>query len=332
MHRYTLLFLTLCAVAQTRSAAQEPTVYAAVMTSGAFVVGAANSGTGLYMQTPSQDTVWKHTGPARIRANAMAVDAGSGGRVLYIAAGNGLHRSTDAGEHWRTLTDWRVTEVLDVVLDPFDTRRILIATAYGVFRSSDAGETWRAVNSGRAAPYYTPAILADRHTRDRYYCAAEDGLYVSSNGGQSWRRSTLPRTQCATVAAHPVVPGLLAAGSEGSGLWISSDAGRTWNRAALPAALSIVYAITFDPSDPTVIYAGGKSAGIWSTRDGGASWTMAAGTEGWSVDALAVDPTHPARLYAGVVWLGFRRSDDGGRTWNYAGLLDSHAAAITILP
>ena len=96
--RYRLTFfalLFLVALAPPRLAGQVPsqktTVFAAVTATRLFVVGAANPQTGVFVRQPGDDTLWGHKGAKTIRAFGVALAPGSKGRVVYIAAGNGVH-------------------------------------------------------------------------------------------------------------------------------------------------------------------------------------------------------------------------------------------------
>ncbi len=57
-------------------------------------------------------------------------------------------KTTNGGESWRIMTDWRITEVLKVVIHPKDKNIIFIATPYGVFKSNDAGWNWKEKSNG----------------------------------------------------------------------------------------------------------------------------------------------------------------------------------------
>ncbi|MBL0174473.1 MAG: hypothetical protein IPP94_04255 [Ignavibacteria bacterium] len=328
--RHCVPALVLCAfLACTVSAQQRSTVYTSVISTGAFIVGAANSETGLFYQAGNGDTAWTHTGPMRIRANGFAVDERSRGRILYIAAGNGVHRSSDAGATWRVLTDWRVTEVLSIALDPRRPGRLVIGTAYGVFVSKDTGATWKPGNAGRKKPLFTSMVAADPHARDRYYCTAEDGLYRSDDGARTWKRTSLRATAVRSVAVHPGRAGMLAAGTENEGLHLSTDAGRSWTRCTAGIAHETFWAIAFDPSNPTRIYAGGHESGVYISRDFGASWVRSVkGLKVTTVHSLAVDPLDARVLYASTSWGGIFRSRDAGDSWEYAGLTDSQVVCV----
>ena len=318
--------LTVSATAQTQS-----TVYMSVISSGAFVVGAANSQTGLFFHNTDTDTVWQHAGPTRIRANGFAVDPASGGRRLYIAAGNGVHASTDAGRSWRMLTDWRITEALSIAIDPHRNSRLFLGTAYGVFVSVDAGATWKPSNKGRRAPFFTQQIVADARIPGRVYCAAEDGLYRSDDGATSWKRTGLTAIELRCIAVDPANSTVLLAGTENDGLHRSSDAGRTWTRCPTGSD-STFYTVVFDPTNAGSAFAGGHQTGVFRSVDGGISWQRSvAGLKATSVHALAVDPLHHERVYAGTIWGGVYRSTDAGVSWLYAGLIDSQVVCLSIL-
>jgi photosystem II stability/assembly factor-like uncharacterized protein len=324
--------LALAALATPALAQQEQsTVYLSVISSGAFVVGAANSETGLFFRGTDTDTSWKHTGPMRIRANGFAVDTSSGGRTLYIAAGNGVHRSTDAGATWRVLTDWRITEVLGIAIDPHRRGRLFISSAYGAYVSTNGGDTWNPCNTGRTAPLFTQQIAVDPRVRDRVYCTGEDGLYRSDDGARTWKRCSLPARELRCVSISPVDSKTLLAGTENDGLYQSSDAGATWKRCATGGD-STFYAAVFDPSNSKALYAGGHQTGVYRSLDGGGTWTQSTrGFKSTSVHALAVDPLHPERVYAGTIWGGVYRSADAGLTWTYAGLSDSQVVCLSIV-
>src|SRR5512136_2180739 len=105
------LLAVLSALALQEARSQQPTVYASVVTTKLFVVGAANPETGLFYQKPLDDTTWHHTGPNNIRAFGVQTDVAPRGQVMYIASGNGLHKTTNGGKHWRITTGWEITEV-----------------------------------------------------------------------------------------------------------------------------------------------------------------------------------------------------------------------------
>src|SRR5512133_3885137 len=124
---------------------------------------------GIFVSTDAGRT-WTHRG-WREYVRVFYTEAGPDG-TLWSACGNGVMRSTDRGESWKITTDWTVTEVLKVKVDPSRPRTVVAATAYGVIRSTDHGESWTSQNTGLRRPF-TSDILVDRTNGRRVFVATE---------------------------------------------------------------------------------------------------------------------------------------------------------------
>ncbi len=111
-------------------------------------MGGSSNGSGLY-QSDDTGKTWRHLGWNNIKCFSMDMVQSSNGRILYEATGLGVLRSVDGGEHWKQLTDWRISEVMDIMINPYNKdhyNEIDIATAHGLRRSLDGGQTWEAVS------------------------------------------------------------------------------------------------------------------------------------------------------------------------------------------
>ncbi len=312
--------------------AQESTVYCSVVATKLFVVGAANPRTGLHFQHPSADTVWQHTGPNNIRAFGLAIQPGSDQRVLYIASGNGLHKSTDAGLTWKITTGWNITEVLGVSPDPLNPDRVYIATPYGVFRTTDGCRSWTECNRGLGSTFVSQ-VLASPFADRTVYCVTEDGAYVSRDGAETWERMGLSVGNVRTIAQHPRDPRILAVGTENHGIYMSTNGGRWWTRREAGVDHLTFYAVAFDPNAPDTMYAGGYVTGIYKSTDAGQTWKRAnTGLNVLTFHTIAVDPRQSQRVYAGAYWGGVYRSENGGGTWTPLGPPDSQVWTISIQP
>lgn len=117
-----------------------------------------------------------------------AVDT-SNGRILYLAAGNGIHRSTDYGQSWKIVTDWRMTEVLDVKVDQRNPNYIYAATAFGFWRSTDRGETWENPDGELKEKYcYRMPHNDNAEMLLMSTCSSTDSSnYYSKDLGLTWR-------------------------------------------------------------------------------------------------------------------------------------------------
>jgi len=325
--RWFACAVLVCSVSLT-TLAQEATVYATVISTKLFVVGAPNPKTGVFFQHPSEDSVWHHTGAVNIRGNGYAPFPPSKGRIAYIASGNGLHKTTDGGAFWKIVTGWEITEVLGVAADPRNASNVFIASAYGVYKTSDGGSSWRQVYKG-----FTSGVIVDHANSSILYCAAEAGAFKSTDGGETWKRTGLSVSRIRTIRQNPKDPKTLLVGTEENGIYRTTDAGETWIKMEAGIDHPTFYAIAFDPTDPSIVYAGGYSTGVYKSTDGGTSWSHSC--HGFVVDhihSIAVDPFQHDRVYAATLGDGVYRSDDGGKTWHNTGLPESEVWSISIQP
>jgi photosystem II stability/assembly factor-like uncharacterized protein len=312
---------------------QQSTVYVSVLSSAIYVVGAANSQTGLYYQHPSDDTVWQHSGPTRIRAFSVAVDPTKRGERILIGSGNGVHETEDGGKSWRITTDWKITEVLCVKIDPANLNRIFITTPYGIYKSDDNASTWTPSIKGLKNSTFVSSIVINRHDSNILYCSTEDGVYISTDGGEKWQRTELSVPGIRTIDENPKKPGMLIAGTENNGIYISQDGGKIWKKAEGGIDHATFYVIAFDPNNTDIIYAGGYVTGVYKTTDGGNSWRrFSEGLANLNIHSIAVDPTNSERIYAGTMGDGVYRSEDGGKLWKFAGLSNTAVWTIFVLP
>ncbi len=180
MIRWLLLLCVLAAPSLT--IAKHMRIYAVVVGNddpSNFMAG-SSLGSGLW-QSDDTGRTWLQLGWRHIKAFSM--DHDSNGRTLYLAAGNGVLKSNDHGLTWKVMTDWRVAEVMDVLVHPKQRNIIIAATAHGMIKSTDAGITWKPAHKGIKQPYTSRVYWFD----ELLYACTEDGLYYSENDAVSWR-------------------------------------------------------------------------------------------------------------------------------------------------
>jgi hypothetical protein len=147
-------------------------------------MGGSSMGGGLWVSDDTGKT-WSQLGWKHVKCYSVAV--ARYGRIIYQACGNGLLKSSDAGQSWKIMTDWRHAEVMDVATDPRDSRRVYLATAHGLWRSTDGGETWRA-SSDTSKPFFATRIVIDPRRPGHLIAAANSALYRSTDYGKRFKR------------------------------------------------------------------------------------------------------------------------------------------------
>ena len=276
------------------------------------------------------DTTWRKV----TRSNLIALGLGYFGRNNcarhYIAAGNGVHRSTDGGRSWRILTSWRTEEILGVLPDPVDSNVIFAATVQGVFKSTDDGETWTKKEKGMKR-WYAKKLVMDCRDRHRLYAVMEDGLYRSVDGGEHWVAMKTGVKGILTLFQVPAEPRILLAGTEDGGVCRSLDGGESWERTGGLDSRSI-YALAAS-RDGKEYYAGGYCTGLWRSRDKGSHWEqITPQPETESVYTIFVYPSDGNHLLVGTSGLGVYESTDCGSTWRQAGLMGAQVKQLEMYP
>ena len=299
----------------------DATLYTAVVEAQGYVVGAENAPSGLHRRGPNAD--WAHLGWTNVRNFGVAAVPGRPD-TLFLAAGNGVLRSTDGGASWRVTTGWHITEVLDVVASPHEPERVYIASAYGVWRSPDLGETWTEVNNGIPAPQatYTPAVAVDQQQEGHVVAGSEAGLFRTTDAGAHWQPVGPRDVPIRDVQQSAANPSLWLAGTQDHGALVSRDGGKTWQALGCGASEETVFAVAADPTAPQRVAVAGYQTGVYVSDDAGASWRRAEGLgDDRSIHALAFEPGGEGRLWAGTLGAGvFHTGEAVAGRWTRSGL------------
>src|SRR5213075_51016 len=135
------------------------------------------------------------------------------------------------------------------------------------------------------------------------------GLWLSGDGGESWRRvmkGLWSESRVFGLTVHPHEPRTVFAGAD-DGVYKRSDGGQSFERLDSPMNRLDVWKIAIDPVDPDTIFAGTRPAALFRSKDGGRSWKKlpAAIAEECPnvriprVTALTVDPSDHRNVWPG---------------------------------
>ncbi len=249
---------------------------------------------------------------------------------MYLAGGNGLHRSSDGGKTWKVLTGWSTEDILSVAPHPDNPAVVYISTPFGIYKTDDDGKSWVERMTGMRR-WFVQRVRIDVLNADMLYAAAEDDLYRSVDGGMTWKPMEVGAPQILEVVQHSTQPATLFVGTEDHGVYVSHDGGSSWLRGdGIPA--SAIYCIAISPGGDTA-YAGGYRTGLWRSLDRGRFWQrieIPAKIE--AIYAVTINPANKDHIVIGTNGEGVFESFDGGITWNHAGLFGAHIQQVEFIP
>ncbi|MEO6772710.1 MAG: glycoside hydrolase [Kofleriaceae bacterium] len=241
--------------------------------------------------------------------------------------GNGLYRSDDAGETWRSVTtDDRALmkigggDLMVPVVDPTNPEVVYVASIVAM-KSRDGGKTWTWLRGAPGGDDYQN-LWIDPHDPERIVLVADQGAVVTVDGGATWSSwYNQPTAQLYHVAVTADVPYRVCSGQQESGSVCIASRGidgsigeRDWHPAAI---IEYGYAAP-DPRDPDVIYGAGRtevSRYRWSTHQAqNVTPLVLRGTSrAERTQPIMFSPVRPDLLYyaANVVF----SSTNGGQSW-----------------
>jgi photosystem II stability/assembly factor-like uncharacterized protein len=207
-------------------------------------------------------------------------------RVLYVAAfGRGVYKSLDGGKTW-TLKNNGISGsepfAYRLTLDATGTVYLVIARRStdgevgneedgALYRSSDGAEHWTRIllPSGVNGPR---GLAVDPRNAKRLYLAAwgrnlphhaeGGGVYLSEDGGKSWKASWTRDQHVYDVTIDPKHSDVVYAAGYESSVWRSGDKGKTWKR--IPGFnFKWVNRVIPDPQHEDMIYITTFGGGVW---------------------------------------------------------------------
>jgi photosystem II stability/assembly factor-like uncharacterized protein len=234
---------------------------------------------------------------------ALAVSGDS----LFAGTYDGVFLSTDDGRSWAQLSwNFRTHErVLSLAVNGTDV--LAGCDNGGIYLSPDLGRRWAMVNAWIDPPRtIAPGIYTDQTKvlnvsiagKTHIIVGRENGLFVSTNRGQTWRPTGVTRQ----IYSLSVIGSAIFAGGAG-GVLISKDNGRSWTPRAI--GLNNPYPVEAFAVKGDRIYV--AQQGVYVSSDGGGSWTsINDGLPDTQMVGLAVNDTH-LFVRTSLGWLFARR-------------------------
>ncbi len=278
--------------------------------------------------------------------NVVYVGTGSEAIRSNVSIGKGIYKSTDAGRTWRFVGLRDGGQIGAIVVHPTNPDIVYAAVlgnpfansrTRGVYRTRDGGTTWQQMlflsdstgavdielQPGSPDVVYASMWHGARRPWTIISGGAEDGIYRSRDGGESWSRlnNGLPtgvvgKSDLAVSAAAPMRVYALVEAKVGGGLYRSDDAGERWSLInTTPGLITRPFYydnVDADPTNADVVYAG--TEGFYKSTDGGRTFRTMRTPHGDNHD-MWINP-RDGRIFIQSNDGGANVTLNGGTTWS----------------
>ncbi len=231
---------------------------------------------------------------------------------------------------------------------------IYVGTASGgVWKTTNNGVTWKPIFDDQEMSTIGDVTIAPSNPDIVWVGAGEpnnrqssswgDGVYKSTDGGQTWKSMGLSDTHhIGRIVIHPTDPNVVYVAALGHlwgpnrerGLFKTTDGGKTWTNTQFIDENTGFVDVAMDPASPDTLYAaayqrrrrgwgfngGGPGSGLFKTTDGGQTWVrLTNGLPSGFIGRIGIDifRSNPSIVYAIIEHKqgGVFRSEDKGLTW-----------------
>jgi photosystem II stability/assembly factor-like uncharacterized protein len=219
--------------------------------------------------------------------------------LMYVRADvGGAYRWNASQKLWIPLldflgaSDWSLTGVESIAVDPTDASRVYIVA--GTFLTESY--------SSNAA------------------------VFISNDRGATFQRTNLPFKTDANgpghmagerLAVNPAKPSEIYLGTHLQGLWRSTDRGATWGQVtsfpitSSPDQLGVTW-VRFDSQHPGTVYAAAYTGGLYRSTDSGATWRPIPGQPTSLPNGDTARPMRSALGPDGLLYVTYTNSADWG--------------------
>jgi photosystem II stability/assembly factor-like uncharacterized protein len=232
--------------------------------------------------------------------------------TLFVLANSAIHRSTDAGLHWKAIhkTNMSQGSFYSFAFDPLDASHLFLgSTTQGIWESRNEGDSWDNCSNG------LPTLEGNGNL---YYPIVS---LAFDKDGSLFAGLAHPKS-------HDPPPAWVYRSDGGCGNWVPDDSGILITVPELTQNVSTLLSIDRDNQLWAMVY----GAGVYTYQDG--AWLNRNGdlpSEGLLSTFLQHDPLNSNHILLGTEFNWIFETTDGGQNWSAMPLPEA-LVSLEILP
>ena len=305
---WSLLGLPDEAVRALEFAPGQPEVLIAGTRSGVF--RSSDAGKSWERISPAEDPELKNV-------DSVAVDPVDA-NIIYAGTYHLPWKTTDGGKTWKSIAAGLIddSDIMSLRVDATHPSRVFLSACSGIYRSENGGDAWTKLQGIPYAARRTHQIVQDPFHANTLYAATTEGLWVTRDAGENWKRTTPSDRIATSVVIQPGnadTPGKVVLGTEAQGILVSEDAGENFASANEGFRHQIVKQLVGDTwRDPRHLLLITEQSGerVWESHDAGQNWAPTQLAAEGLAKTSALTPEMFHEVYASP-WGWLARLDDG---------------------
>jgi len=217
--------------------------------------------------------------------------------IIYAGTWHLPWKTNDGGAHWISIHQGVIddSDVFSMIVDPSRPSVMFLSACSGIYKSDNFAYEFRKVQGIPSTARRTRSLRMDPADRNTVYAGTTEGLYKTTDGGDSWSRMTDPDVIVNDVYVDPRNPKHVLLATDRSGILASEDAAAGFQASNTGFSQRQVAALLVDEKSPGTIYAGVINdklyGGVFVSTDMGRSWKQQSeGLHGDDIFVLAQSP------------------------------------------
>lgn len=242
--------------------------------------------------------------------------------VIYAGTYHLPWKTIDGGKHWSPVVAGLIddSDIMSLRVDFTNPDRLFLSACSGIYRSENRAAQWTKLQGIPYAARRTHAIVQDPQNTQTLYAATTEGLWVTRDLGETWKRtspgdwvvnSVLVLRSEAAASARVVL------GTEAQGILVSEDAGENFTSSNEGFTHQVVKQLVSDPRDAKHLLMVMQQTvpQILESRDAGHTWIPATQAKKGARESFQFDKAAVDKFY-GTPW-GWLARMQNGQLWNF---------------